>query len=476
MVEHLDSYLSRYANKYWVKKSVLINKEVIRFADNGLYHKKLPNTFIHNYSRDIYDIVTGSSYKSGFIVRALENINMSRNLSSMTLERTFEQISDEYMLRSSKAWCPECLDEWKKAGKTIYEPLQWLIKNVDICSQHKIRLVTTCPSCGNGVLFADAPLLPGNCTYCGSWLGQTSGRKARAVKVKRLNYLTRSEVVGQIIVENGKVVRKKEDRHVREAYKELIDCFYCGDVVRFARETNMHRMRAVSSYVGKSKLTLDEIVEICRQHHLDPNMFLNGKLHKLRAKTVSRSPKGDVYKFNLRTMREGLVLALKKSVVGVLSLEEVARRLRCDRSVLTETYPDLCQSIIRRYRRSLYNDHQARLSKIRKAVRDVTLGIYAKDLVPHLTEVIDRLRVDINTFLNPNSEAIYSDEDVDNRYDEIQEVIRQIWHETLHEIGILHNSKGIAQRVKSWHDRPVIMPAAKLMPYPVKGDPLPEKH
>lgn len=70
-------------------------------------------------------------------------------------------------------WCPACLQADREAGQAPYFRLAWEVGPVQACHRHKLKLVDTCPHCGQRhVRHHGGVVVPGWCTRCGGFLGE----------------------------------------------------------------------------------------------------------------------------------------------------------------------------------------------------------------------------------------------------------------------------------------------------------------
>jgi predicted DNA-binding transcriptional regulator AlpA len=75
----------------------------------------------------------------------------------------------------SDRWCPCCLEEDKRQGNKPYLRLAWEIAPVDACLRHKVKLISICPHCQrSNVRNRAAIVVPGYCTACGGFLGNST--------------------------------------------------------------------------------------------------------------------------------------------------------------------------------------------------------------------------------------------------------------------------------------------------------------
>lgn len=116
--------------------------------------------------------LNGSGLLAQEWVETLQILTAQSQLHSLTLLPWKEDVSDEdHYLRSYKAWCPCCYEEWRQNHQVIYEPLFWALKQVRLCLQHERELVSQCPHCGAGLFSPRLNEKPGYCAKCTGWLG-----------------------------------------------------------------------------------------------------------------------------------------------------------------------------------------------------------------------------------------------------------------------------------------------------------------
>lgn len=103
------------------------------------------------------------------------NLLTGRNdLSKTTLLYWQNVLANRGLFRTSNAWCSYCLSEWQKNEIPVYEPLIWTIRDLNICTIHKIKLTEHCPTCNSFVYTHKLDSLYGYCGDCGSYLGNTN--------------------------------------------------------------------------------------------------------------------------------------------------------------------------------------------------------------------------------------------------------------------------------------------------------------
>lgn len=171
LVESLTSYFIRLADAHSVAPVSLIREILPLFKDGKFQH------VTYKAPTEVFNLKTwalnGTSPRAIELVNSLQTLTARQDLRALTLLPLAEILntSKDCLFHKHRRWCPFCYEDWRIAGKTIYEPLLWSIKHTDICLKHKKQLQDHCPHC----MKATQPLMgysrPGCCARCQSWLG-----------------------------------------------------------------------------------------------------------------------------------------------------------------------------------------------------------------------------------------------------------------------------------------------------------------
>lgn len=172
--ESLSSFINRLANEHCVTSGKLVMGEIAPLIlENEDKSKLLSKNISHLLGNsDAKPAINGMREMTGKLVIVLEELTMRQDLRFLTLLSWKSIIYDRELFRNSRAWCPCCLEEWKQAKKTIYEPLLWSFKNTEVCLNHKHQLINECPHCGSRLPVIARLSPPGFCSRCQKWLGQ----------------------------------------------------------------------------------------------------------------------------------------------------------------------------------------------------------------------------------------------------------------------------------------------------------------
>lgn len=93
------------------------------------------------------------------------------DLRLLTLSALQGAVSQPNIFRTTEAWCPGCLEEWRTIDVPLYSPLLWTIRAVTVCPVHTSPLLERCPHCDSQFAALRVRARPGYCAICAQWLG-----------------------------------------------------------------------------------------------------------------------------------------------------------------------------------------------------------------------------------------------------------------------------------------------------------------
>ncbi len=171
--ESLASYLNRLAQEHCLTSQKLIMGQIapliLTSEDKSELLRKSVSHLLGN--SDAKPAINGMREMTDQLVTVLEQLTMRQDLRFLTLLSWKGMISERALFRNYRACCPCCLEEWKQNKKTIYEPLLWSFKDVEVCLRHEQRLIDECPHCKSRLPVFARISSPGFCSRCYGWLG-----------------------------------------------------------------------------------------------------------------------------------------------------------------------------------------------------------------------------------------------------------------------------------------------------------------
>lgn len=111
------------------------------------------------------------------VVAIVEKLTARLDLSFLTLLQWHSwRLNFSHIFHTEQRWCSGCYQDWREAGKPIYNPLLWTIEPVSVCPVHQRYLQLRCLYCGcfQQFLNLDCHSL-GYCCACNAWLGRFVG-------------------------------------------------------------------------------------------------------------------------------------------------------------------------------------------------------------------------------------------------------------------------------------------------------------
>jgi transcriptional regulator with XRE-family HTH domain len=376
MVESLTSYISRLAKAHSVLLRTLVTDEIL---------PHLNRTHLYQEGQPVYDHLTtfwkrsamlnGTCSTASHWVRTVEQLTQRNDLRFLTMLTFAHVLSWRGLVRSTQAWCPLCYNEWRMAGRVIYQPLIWQLSVIDNCPQHQIPLHLHCP-------FRDCrrplpPLTPrsqsGYCTHCNRWLGMPLHSEAgRAISSYEQEWqIWVGKAVGELLaavpsfpsIPSQVVFSMGISAHVNGAME--------GNFSEFARRVQFHRRTVWEWAQGLQVPKLDALLHICSYFGTTPTDLLMGNFHEIvqikkdifGKKPITEQPHRQFRRFEAEKLRDALEQVLQSEEYPPPSMREVAQRLNYDQSHLRKHFPDLCEVISARY---LAYQQRRRLDRLRK--------------------------------------------------------------------------------------------------------------
>jgi transcriptional regulator with XRE-family HTH domain/AraC-like DNA-binding protein len=195
---------------------------------------------------------------------------MQSGLRALTL-LPYSRICEGSWLRRKRAWCPHCLEVWRRPHSTPYEPLVWSIKVTYRCVFHRVPLESNCQFCGRSSVPLAGMSQPGYCAWCLSWLGRPT---AVCEQTPDPFELWCSDQVAALIAAMGKLPSLLASDAISQAMKSLLGS--CTDASRssIADYTGCTR-RSISTWMeGTTRPRAESFFRLCYALNITPLSFL----------------------------------------------------------------------------------------------------------------------------------------------------------------------------------------------------------
>ena len=145
LVESLTSYIMRLAEAHCVFPGILMRKVIAPHLLQSVVSKSNPQEVGMTGSKFQTSGINGVQEMAARMVQVIETLTLQQSLRSLTLLTWAEVFSPAGLLRSLRAWCPVCLEEWRATNQAIYEPLLWTLRAAKVCTRHQCVLNTHRP-------------------------------------------------------------------------------------------------------------------------------------------------------------------------------------------------------------------------------------------------------------------------------------------------------------------------------------------
>lgn len=383
--ECLTSYIARLAAAHCVFPGVLMNRMVdplIQGKDRRLVH--IPQ----NEKTQLFN-ATGRRATLG--VQIFETLTRRRDLCHLTFLAWTDVLFIRGLMRSTKAWCSLCYQEWRDSGLDLYDPLIWQTQPVTMCLRHGAPLSHYCPNpqCGRSLPALGWRSYPGYCTYCHQWLG---GEPDSVLAVRATLSETEfawqqwvTEQMSTLVTLSPTLSIPPSKRHASETLRFFYQQIFKGSSTAFARTLKLP-ISLVSHWFCRGTFPqMDMLLRICYGLGLSLDDFLlqdAATLQPCLRKAYEPAPDESRAKWarDIQEMKQALEDILTANAFPPPSLAEVAKQLRHDVHVLSRWHPLLCQAISARYKEYAQQKTRARMQRYREEMRTVAVELHAKGL------------------------------------------------------------------------------------------------
>ena len=403
-VESLTSYIARLAESHRVFPGVLMERELLPFvraASNSIDLEQPPSrTGI--FSR------TGTLNSIGVMavdwVRALETLTLRSDLRFLTMLTWSEVLPSRGLLRSKKAYCPACYQEWRSCGQVIYEPLLWMINQVKICPRHQCRLRLQCFHCVQSLPPLAWCSRPGYCSKCSGWLGIFLN-----VQLQNFELVTQEEwhrhavvvdAIGDLMAAAPRLTSPPKRERIAQVLSACVDELGEGSIAAFARLLKQPRNTVWVWHNGQVLPSLDILLKICDCLEISLMDFLiqdvaviaQGRIKNLPQIQPLGTPRKLPRALDSNKIQQVLEAVLESDEYPPPSMTKVAQHLEYDVRFLRQHFSDLCHAISARYLREKRNCYNRRIERLCLEVREVALKLNAQGVYPSNTRVSSYLK------------------------------------------------------------------------------------
>lgn len=239
LIENPASYITRLANNYYIPVYIFLEQlAIIRNGANKV-HKNNHKNSLAALKSDVNGLLSLSDVT--FQLLTSLNVLTSRNdLLFLSLSNHRDTISKNELFKKNKAWCPDCLLNFRDASPNIvYEPLLWQFREVLICHAHEKQLEELCPNCQLKQPFISSFGICGFCHFCKSWLGMT--KNSQTPLHSNFEYQAwRTRAISDFLIQDFQRQQKPRKIHFYENINSLVEKHFSGN------------RKAFNTYIGKA--------------------------------------------------------------------------------------------------------------------------------------------------------------------------------------------------------------------------------
>lgn len=381
LVESLTGYFARLSEAHCLIPGVLMEK---KFAP--LLNKTYGGTLNKIYK--FTGAINGTGIMAADLVQALQNLTLRNDLEFLTLLNWSELLPSRNLLRSVRAWCPACYKEWYQTSQIVYEPLLWVFDVVKVCPYHKQKLSQKCPHCNETNYTLAWQSRPGYCSKCGDWLGSqvdTDIATSKILSQAELEFeIWVATTIGELLAYTPHLKFPLSKENIAKALYAYIEQVTEGNMAAFARLLQIPKNTLWFWCKGESQPSLQALLKICYSLKISILDFLIAgiesasslKKNRLLPVQAQTKPRASSKPFDTDKVKKYLTTMLMSNEYPPPSMEEVARRINCDRRTIFRHFRDLCSAISAKYiqyRKACYSEN---VEICCKEVREITTKLH----------------------------------------------------------------------------------------------------
>ena len=351
--ESFTSYLARLAGAHFLTVRQLVTGQIV-----PAFLRAHPLT--QPLASRLGARINGVAEEGKVWCQALETLTCRTDLKFCSFLPWRELLDPRGFIRSSRAWCSICLDEWQRTEQTIYEPLLWYCQSVTICKRHGARLIDRCPACQKKLPMLTSNLQPGICSACGAWLGDSQMTHSTQAGQEFLQgSLLYATALGSLVKASSSMTGPVTRRMFVEALFECKHAAGLGSLNELCREVNITIGEARSWWLQNKKPHCEALLRLAVNLNASPmdvlqkpgeiGRSLRERIQQAVPGLVSPSPsrREPVDAIKLITQ---LNEVLERPESRAMSLASVAKKLDRSVTVLYANCPVQCRTIVRNYR------------------------------------------------------------------------------------------------------------------------------
>jgi TniQ len=375
--ECLTSYLMRLAEAHCLAPGTLYKHLIYPLVRAEAAH---PDRQLRPGSQAVLGAIraahcwNGADRSASNLVRVLERLTCVQELHLLTWLPWAAILSRYLNLRRQRAWCPNCLSEWRGNGQVIYEPLLWTLPVVRICPIHDRTLAEVCPSCRQTLKTLSSNVRPGHCSRCRRWLGDNGEDQPSSECLQESGQLREQrwivESIGELVARAPGLSNSLSLKSINENVEAVISRLIKGNGPAVPDLIEV-RKKIVSFWRGgRSIPRLGFILKLCYRLDLSMADFMTAMINRLSCgilvdETQPQNPKAPTKREAVAAWETNVRQTLEAALLEEPPppLLEIAGRLGYASTwPLNRKYGDLSRGIAARYRKTIRENDSINLS------------------------------------------------------------------------------------------------------------------
>ena len=396
-MESLTSYLTRLAAAHHVHPRKLLSSECIPYLRRAAQAKtdELRRGAISAFL-DTSSVLNGFAPAAQQLVQGLTILTGRGDLHWLTLLPFQKIVSPMKLLRSGKAWCPQCFETWREQGKPIYEPLPWSLDILGLCPFHG-QLQTRCPfqDCAQTSVALTAQAQVGFCPWCNRWLGasaypQLKLRYRLPGGLRTWEYQQRiARILGDVVANMPLLPYPLSRDKMMKIISSSIDRTFNGNYGQAASQFGTTESTLRGWLSGKRTLQIDSLLSICLSLDVSLVALLDGSARgasvaqqSIAVQPVSKRPPHESRKFPKRKVEKALREALLTPVDPPISLNKLAKCVGSTPDRISHHFPELSAQLTSSYQAYMRNKKEQTMLQNREDVYRAMLFLHENGMYP----------------------------------------------------------------------------------------------
>jgi len=390
--ESLTGYINRLGRTHHISPRAFVAEMILPPLTRNL-GLRLPTAAAFGADGAMSLNGTGVFVSAG--VDLLNHLTLRTDLHLLTLPWWVGDLPRRGQLRTTPAWCPLCLAEWRNQERPLYQPLLWMFQIVTICPGHRSPLMDRCPCCQKRqMILATNNTQPGACTSCGMFLGEET--KSLSGGPEHEQRMAWQEWVICVLEElltasqaHGPLQWEPFFRHLATYLKEYQASSKLAQVTGITRQALHHWVKSHDPYTP----TFQTLLQFCYACNVTPLQVMRNQLDDLQQVNEretggdSSLPQRPIRRVVDRERCQALLQAVLDGQEEPLGTSQVAQRLGYDEHSLMEHFPQECAEITRRAKAYRKQRKEQRFALIGEQVRQATLAVHISGRYPSLHAV-----------------------------------------------------------------------------------------